>query len=258
MRQSEVPLPDRRSRRDDFALKIAVVTGALGGIGTATCDLLMSRGYRVIGVDRHEGNLASLSHFFVGDVCDEALWTRVHEYINETYGHLDTLVNIAGRNYFALIADTDFAEWRSMMDINVLGMVAPIKYLVGLLRKADTPAIVNISSISGQIGSVGYSAYVTTKGAVDSLTKSLALELAPQIRINAVCPGWIETPFTTDGLKLVADPAAYRREIEAMHALGRVGTPLEVAETICWLASPAASFVTGSIVVVDGGYLIKN
>jgi NAD(P)-dependent dehydrogenase (short-subunit alcohol dehydrogenase family) len=76
--------------------------------------------------------------------------------------------------------------------------------------------------------------------------------------VNAVCPGWIETPFTTDGLRLAADPVMYRREVEAMHALGRVGTPSEVAETIYWLASPAASFVTGSIVVVDGGYLIKN
>ena len=243
---------------DDEGVKVAVVTGALGGMGTATCDLLASKGYLVIGVDRHEGSLASVTKLFVGDVCDEPLWTTVRDYVDRTHGHLDALINIAGRNYFALIADAELAEWRSMMDINVLGMVAPIKHLVGLLRKAGTPAIVNMSSISGQIGSVGYAAYVTTKGAVDSLTKSLALELGPEVRVNAVCPGWIETPFTTDGLKLAPDPVAYRREIEAMHALGRVGTPLEVAETICWLASPAASFVTGSIVVVDGGYLIKN
>ena len=243
---------------DDVGMNVAVVTGALGGIGAATCDLLASKGYLVIGVDRHEGSLASVTKLFVGDVCDETLWATVREYVDRTHGHLDALINIAGRNYFALIADADLAEWRSMMDINVLGMVAPMKHLVGLLSKAGTPAIVNMSSISGQIGSVGYAAYVTTKGAVDSLTKSLALELGPHVRVNAVCPGWIETPFTTDGLNLAADPVAYRREIEAMHALGRVGTPLEVAETICWLASSAASFVTGSIVVVDGGYLIKN
>lgn len=243
---------------DDATVNVAVVTGALGGIGEATCDLLASKGYTVIGVDRREGNLASVAHLFVGDVCDEALWARVRDYVETTHGHLDALINIAGRNYFALIADADLTEWRSMMDINVLGMVVPVKHLVGLLRKAGAPAIVNMSSISGQIGSVGYSAYVTTKGAVDSLTKSLALELGPQVRVNAVCPGWIETPFTADGLSLAADPVAYRRKVEAMHALGRVGTALEVAETICWLASPSASFLTGSIVVVDGGYLIKN
>lgn len=243
---------------NDAVVRVAVVTGALGGIGTATCDLLTSKGYRVIGVDRRTGSLASVAKPFVGDVCDETLWTAVRDYVHESYGHLDALINIAGRNYHALIADADLGEWRSMMDVNVLGMVAPIKHLVGLLGKAETPAIVNMSSISSQIGSVGYSAYVTTKGAVESLTKSLALELGPQIRINAVCPGWIETPFTTDGLQLAVDPVAYRREVEAMHALGRVGTPLEVAESICWLASPAASFLTGSMVVVDGGYLIKN
>jgi NAD(P)-dependent dehydrogenase (short-subunit alcohol dehydrogenase family) len=242
----------------EAAPKVAVVTGALGGIGSATCDLFASKGYQVYGVDRQRGSRASIAHLFVGDVCDETLWTSVHDYVDDSHGHLDALMNIAGRNYFALIADADLGEWRSMMDINVLGMVVPIKHLIGLLRKANAPAIVNMGSISGQIGSVGYSAYVTTKGAVDSLTKSLALELGPQVRINAVCPGWIETPFTTDGLNLVADPVAYRREVEAMHALGRVGTPSEVAETIYWLASPAASFVTGSIVVVDGGYLIKN
>ena len=244
--------------REEGALKVAVVTGALGGIGAATCDLLKSQGYRVVGVDRHDGNLEGVTELFVGDVCDESLWAKVRDHIGETYGHLNALINIAGRNYFALIADADLGEWRSMMDVNVLGMVAPIKHLIGLLREADAPSIVNMSSISGQIGSVGYAAYVSTKGAVDSLTKSLALELGPLVRINAVCPGWIETAFTTEGLNLADDPVAYRLTVEAMHALGRVGTPSEVAETICWLASPSASFLTGSIVVVDGGYLIKN
>jgi NAD(P)-dependent dehydrogenase (short-subunit alcohol dehydrogenase family) len=237
---------------------VAVVTGALGGIGLATCSLLATHGYDVIGVDHQQGTSTGLAKLFVGDVVDEALWGSVRDHVTETYGHLDALINIAGRNYFSLIADADLAEWRSMMDINVLGMVAPIKHLVGLLRLADAPAIVNMGSISGQIGSVGYAAYVTTKGAVDSLTKSLALELGPKVRVNAVCPGWIETPFTTDGLKLADDPVAYRRQVEDMHALGRVGTPQEIAEAIYWLASPQASFMTGSIVVVDGGYLIKN
>ena len=103
----------------------------------------------MVGVDRRDGNLAGLVNLFVGDVCDETLWTGVHDYVEATHGHLDALINIAGRNYYALIADADLAEWRSMMDINVLGMVAPMKHLVGLLRKARAPAIVNMSSISG-------------------------------------------------------------------------------------------------------------
>jgi NAD(P)-dependent dehydrogenase (short-subunit alcohol dehydrogenase family) len=104
----------------------------------------------------------------------------------------------------------------------------------------------------------GCVAYVATKGAVDSLTKALALELAPQIRVNAVAPGWIETPFTVAGLNLSADPIAYRKEAEGMHALNRVGLPDEIAKVIYFLATEESSFMTGSIVVADGGYLIKN
>ncbi|MFN9909425.1 MAG: SDR family NAD(P)-dependent oxidoreductase, partial [bacterium] len=97
--------------------------------------------------------------------------------------------------------------------------------------------VVNMSSISAQIGTTGYAAYVATKGAVDSLTKALALELAPAIRVNAVAPGWIETPFTVEGLNLSKDPVAYRKEVERMHALNRVGTADEIAKVIYFLAT---------------------
>jgi NAD(P)-dependent dehydrogenase (short-subunit alcohol dehydrogenase family) len=126
-----------------------------------------------------------------------------------------------------------------------------------LLKKNNAASIVNMSSISGYIGSIGYAAYCTTKGAIDSLTKSLALELAPEIRVNAIAPGWIETPFTVEGLEKSADPVTYRKEVEAMHALNRVGTPDEIARSIFWMAD-GATFMTGSVVIVDGGYMIKN
>ena len=137
-------------------------------------------------------------------------------------------------------------------------MVIGIKHLSPLLKKIPNATIVNMSSISAHIGSVGYAAYVATKGAVDSLTKSLALELAPHIRVNAVAPGWIETPFTVEGLNLADDPVAYRKNVENMHALKRVGTAEEIANVIYFLTSKESSFVTGSILTADGGYLIKN
>ncbi|MEY3710809.1 MAG: hypothetical protein RLZZ99_630, partial [Actinomycetota bacterium] len=176
----------------------------------------------------------------------------------DKFGHVDALVNIAGRNYLSLIESADLDQWRNMFEVNVIGMVTAIKHLKSLLDKADSPAIVNMSSISGYIGSVGYAAYCSTKGAIDSLTKSLALELAPKIRVNAIAPGWIETPFTVEGLEKSADPVAYRRDVEAMHALNRVGTPEEIAKSIFWMCSADASFMTGSVVIVDGGYMIKN
>ena len=237
--------------------KLVVVTGASGGMGQQTCKVFKDNGFQVIGTDRHKSDNASVDHFFQGEVTDEAMWHDIARKIESSNGYLNSLVNIAGRNYLANISEAKLDEWRNMMEVNVFGMVAAIKHMAPLLKKAPNAAIVNMSSISGYIGSIGYAAYCTTKGAVDSLTKSLALELAPEIRVNAIAPGWIETPFTVEGLEKSADPVAYRKEVEAMHALNRVGTPEEIAKSIFWLAD-GATFMTGSVVIVDGGYMIKN
>jgi NAD(P)-dependent dehydrogenase (short-subunit alcohol dehydrogenase family) len=198
-----------------------------------------------------------VDHFFQGEITDEKMWREIAKKIKSSNGHLNSLVNIAGRNYLANISEAELDEWRNMIEVNILGMVVAIKHTAPLLKKAPNAAIVNMSSISGYIGSVGYAAYCTTKGAIDSLTKSLALELAPEVRVNAIAPGWIETPFTVEGLEKSDDPVAYRKDVEAMHALNRVGTPEEIAKSIFWLAD-GATFMTGSVVIVDGGYMIKN
>jgi NAD(P)-dependent dehydrogenase (short-subunit alcohol dehydrogenase family) len=238
--------------------KVAVVTGAAGGIGLAVALDLHGKGYHVLGVDRVASENTSFADFFIHDICDEESWSALAGQVEREYGSLDALVNIAGRNYYSPIESSDLNEWRSMFDVNVLGMVTSIKHCGHLLRKTENSSIVNMSSISAHIGSHGYAAYCATKGAVDSLTKSLALEFAPTVRVNAVAPGWIETNFTMEGLLLSEDPVEYRRQVEKMHALERVGSPAEIAKTISWLLSADASFVTGSVIVVDGGYLIKN
>ena len=237
-------------------MKTVVITGAAGGMGIATATLFKSKGYQVLATDREEIKGADFQ--VVGDVANEATWQKISTVIEQNSLEVSSLINIAGRNYFDLIDDAKKSEWLNMFEVNVVAMVLGIKHLVPYLRKAPGAAIVNMSSISAQIGTSGYAAYVATKGAVDSLTKALALELAPQIRINAVAPGWIETPFTVAGLNLSPDPVAYRKEAEQMHALNRVGTPKEIANVIYFLASEESSFLTGSIVVADGGYLIKN
>ena len=237
--------------------KLVVVTGASGGMGQQTCKVFKDNGFEVIGTDRHSVRNSSVDHFFQGEITDENMWREVTKKIESSHGHLNSLVNIAGRNYLANISEAELDEWRNMMEVNVLGMVAAIKHTAPLLKKAPNAAIVNMSSISGYIGSIGYAAYCTTKGAIDSLTKSLALELAPEVRVNAIAPGWIETPFTVEGLEKSDDPVAYRKEVETMHALNRVGTPKEIAKSIFWLAD-GATFMTGSVVIVDGGYMIKN
>jgi NAD(P)-dependent dehydrogenase (short-subunit alcohol dehydrogenase family) len=239
--------------------KVVVVTGAIGGMGSATCEALKSENYFVIGVDRvEELKVRNVDKYFAGDVSDEKLWLQVTEFIRNQFTQCDGLVNIAGINYLSKVSEADLDRWREMFNVNVVGMVAGIKHISPLMGRGSNSAIVNMSSIAAQIGSDGYSAYTATKGAVDSLTKALALELAPDIRINAVAPGWIETPFTLAGLNESPDPALYRKEVEAMHALGRVGTPDEIANVIVWLLSGKSSFLTGTTVTADGGYLIKN
>ena len=237
--------------------KVVVVTGASGGMGQATCKIFKENGFVVIGTDRNSNTDSNVDHFFSGEVTNEIMWQEVAKLVEKNYGHVDALINIAGRNYLSGIDKADLDQWRNMMEVNVLGMVVAIKYISPLLKLGSNAAIVNMSSISGYIGSVGYAAYCTTKGAIDSLTKSLALELAPHVRVNAIAPGWIETPFTVEGLEKSSDPAAYRRDVEAMHALNRVGTPDEIARSIFWMAD-GATFMTGSVVIVDGGYMIKN
>lgn len=237
-------------------MKTVVITGAAGGMGSATATLFKSKGYQVLGTDRED--ITGVDFQVVGDVADEVTWQKISTVIEQNKLEISSLINIAGRNYFDLITEAKKSEWLNMFEVNVVAMVMGIKHMTPFLRKTKAASIVNMSSISAQIGTSGYAAYVATKGAVDSLTKALALELAPEIRINAVAPGWIETPFTVAGLNLTPDPAAHRKKAEQMHALNRVGTPEEIAQVIYFLASENSSFVTGSIVTADGGYLIKN
>ncbi len=170
--------------------KVVIVTGALGGIDSATCRLLQSQNYFVAGIDNAASSQQSgIDKYFDGDITDELLWGEISAYLLKEYGKCDAFVNIAGINYLSKIADADLVCWRQLFDVNVIGMVASIKHLTPLMRKATNSAIVNMSSIAAHISSNGYSAYTASKGAIDSLTKALALELAPIIRINAVAPG---------------------------------------------------------------------
>ncbi len=237
-------------------MRTVVVTGSAGGMGAAVVQLFRSKGFTIIGLDLKPS--LNVDYSFVGDVHDESIWEEISKSIRSNNLEVSSLINIAGRNYFDKIEDARLDQWRDMFDVNVLGMVIGIKHIAPFLKKTKNASIVNMSSISAHIGSVGYAAYVATKGAVDSLTKSLALELAPNVRVNAVAPGWIETPFTVEGLNLAEDPESYRKLVEEMHALKRVGTAEEIAAVIYFLTSEASTFMTGSIITADGGYLIKN
>lgn len=169
--------------------------------------------------------------------------------VERHFGMLHGLVNNAGVFHMKEFEAIGLNEWDNVLKVNLTGVFLVTKYFLPLLKKSDRGAIVNISSIAGQTGGIASAAYSATKGGVIALTRKLAIELAPHIRVNAVAPGLVETEMTEDFLK---DPENLRR-MESLTPLRRIAKPDEIAEVVLFLLSPAASFITGEVVNVNGG-----
>jgi NAD(P)-dependent dehydrogenase (short-subunit alcohol dehydrogenase family) len=239
--------------------KSAIVTGAAKGIGRASAGLLAEEGARLVLNDIDETSLreaaAELSEetevvAVVGDVSVEADARRIVAPAVESFGGLDTLVANAGIIPLSGIAEASAADWDRVMAIDGRGMFLTCKFAVEAMDAGGS--IVCLSSISGLAGQTDQAAYGPAKFVASGLTKHLAVELAPRgIRVNAVAPGTIRTEA------VAALPDDYVEPMRAAHPLGRLGEPSEVAEAICFLASDAASFITGVILPVDGGYLAR-
>ncbi len=240
--------------------KVAIITGAARGMGAAEARLFASEGASVFladVLDQEGRRLADeLNHTFPGrahyvhlDVTKAAEWHNAVAAAEQTFGHLHILVNNAGIYSAAGIENTSEDEWQRIVDINQKGVWLGIKSAAPALRRTGSGSIVNISSIFGIIGSPGSTAYHGTKGAIRILSKAAAAELAPaNIRVNSVHPGIIATPMV-DALS----PQA-RQAVAAACCLKREGRPEEVAFAVLFLASDEASYITGSELVIDGGY----
>ena len=244
----------------DLTGKVALVTGAAGGIGRAAVAALLDAGACVVAEDRDPAvaELAALGPgvaTLVGEVARAATAQAAVALAETRFGGLDILLNNAGRSLPKPFADLTEADWDDLLADNVKGMFLHAQAALPALRRRGGGAIVNTSSVSGQVGFPNLVAYCASKGAVDAFTRSLALELAPHnIRVNAVAPGVVETPILD---QLVADGRQALREAGAREPLGRAGQPAEIAALLLLLAAPAASFMTGAIVPVDGGYTAR-
>lgn len=230
-----------------------LVTGAAQGIGLAIARTFAAEGARVALLDRNVGVLDDAAQETGGLplVCDlgdpEAIALAV-ERAASGLGHLDGLVNAAGVHAAGSIAETDLALWRSVMAVNLDAPFLLCKAAESHLRREPGSTIVNIASGVGLQPFPNRSAYATSKGGLITLGKVLAMELAPAIRVNTICPGLIETPMTT-GLP-------YHNSLDTTvqrYALKRVGQAEEVAQAALYLSSPASSYVTGITMAVDGG-----
>jgi NAD(P)-dependent dehydrogenase (short-subunit alcohol dehydrogenase family) len=242
----------------DFAGKAAIVTGAASGIGRAVTQRLAERGASVVAVDVSPKvhDLAGERVAAVeGDASLAATAERAAETATQRFGRIDVLVNNAGHIVWKTLADTTEAEWDCVMAVNVKSMFLHCRAVLPAMLAQGGGAIVNTASISGLIGLPGQAAYAASKGAVVQLTRQLAVEYGgANIRVNAVAPGAVATPFLLDFVATLDDPDGVAAEIKASHPLNRFAEPEEVAESILFLASDAAAFTTGTILGVDGGY----
>ncbi len=237
---------------------VALITGAAGGIGSATALAFAEAGYVMALLDRAPPALPPQSeHLALGlDLADPGAVAAAFEHVSGRFGQLDALINIAGINHKSSIAMLQLADWNRMLDVNVGAMFLTAKHAVPLLAKSGSGAIVNMASISGHVASADYPAYVATKAAVESFTCALAGEVAGRgIRVNAVAPGWVAAGFTRAALDAAGDPEPLLAAARKAHVLGRMAVPAEIAKAILWLASPKASFVTGETLFVDGGLM---
>ena len=241
---------------------VALVTGGSSGIGKATAIAFARAGARVVVTARRikeseevvetikqEGGEAV---FVQADVSKTDQVKQLIERTFETYGRLDWACNNAGiEGVESTIIDCPEEIWDRVIDINLKGIWLCMKYEIPQMLKAGGGAIVNISSINGLVGGTGFAPYAASKHGIIGLTKSVAQEFAKQgIRINTICPGYIDTPM----LKRVHGGPLDPGRITSM-PMGRIGNPEEIANSVLWLCSNAASFVTGQSLIVDGGLL---
>jgi NAD(P)-dependent dehydrogenase (short-subunit alcohol dehydrogenase family) len=242
--------------------KVAVITGAKSGIGFATAFRFCAEGAKVIAADvrdaRPEVGVLNANGgdpiFVQTDVSSES---AVYDLIGQTvarYGRIDVLVNNAGIELARTVTETTEEEWDRLMSVNLKGVFLCSKAAVIQMRQTGGGVIVNVASELGVVGGSEIAAYCATKGGVIQLTKAMAIDhAADNIRINCVCPGPINTPLLDRIIASAAEPEKERQITEEKTLMKRLGEPSEIANVILFLASDESSYMTGSLVVADGG-----
>ncbi len=254
--------------------KVALITGAAEGIGAESARALGREGAQLVLTDINDNGVKSLvaelernGHAAIGvhhDVSDERDWEAVMAAALSRFGRLDVLVNNAAIAFVGPTAETTLADWRRMLAVNLdsvfLGTKHAIRAMTGKEGAGKGGSIINISSILGIDGAATAAAYCASKGGVRLFTKSVALECGEAgngIRVNSLHPGYIHTSMFETDIAAYGSFDAKMKKVSALHPIGRVGQPEEIAAGVVFLASDESSFMTGSELVIDGGYTAR-
>jgi NAD(P)-dependent dehydrogenase (short-subunit alcohol dehydrogenase family) len=238
-----------------FTGRTAIVTGAASGIGCEVARILLDEGAFVVAADRDPSGVPDGAMAMHADVSSEADVAALVAAAVEQRGRLDVMCNNAGVGSTADVVSCSVEEWERVFAVNVRGVFLGCKHAAAqMLTQEGGGVIVNTASVAGLVGLRDRAAYCASKGAVISLTKQVAVQYASRgVRCSCVCPGTVDTPWVGRLLDAAPDADEARRALVARQPLGRLGTAAEVAEAICYLASDAAAFATGTALVLDGG-----
>ncbi|WP_066273417.1 SDR family NAD(P)-dependent oxidoreductase [Hydrogenophaga palleronii] len=254
--------------------KVAVISGGASGLGKAAARLLAAQGAAVVIADLNEAaghdvvaeiaGQGGRAEFIRLDVTQEQDWVQAYEGVLARHQHVDVAVHAAGIFIAqSFPSETDYELWRKVMSVNVDGVFLGTKHAVAAMQRCATPAgsIINLASIMGLVAMPGRAAYAASKGAVRLYTKSVALSCAERqlpIRANAICPGFIHTEMLDSAARTLFD--SYEEGVahySNLQPVGRLGTPEDIARAILYLASDESGFMTGSDLVIDGGYTAR-
>ena len=252
---------------------VAIVTGGARGIGAATVRTFACHDYVVASMDilQEEGEevcaqvreIGGEAHFHHCDVSDELRVQEVVDEVYKKYGRVDALLNNAGIVLVKPFEEITYEEYQRTFNVNVGGIFLLTKYVLPIMKEQRNGAIVNMASVSGHVGQIDHVMYGSTKGAIIAMTRALAWEVAPfNIRVNSISPGSVDTPMLRSDIALESERTnlpfdEVKRIREAEQAFNRWADPSEIADPIFFLASQAASFITGTDLLVDCGWVAK-